>query len=1162
MKKIPFVKYTLCGNKFVIVDEIKKTILTESEKPKFAFHATDIYYGVGSDNFLVVQPYNPKVLKSINDTNNYWKQLPDSRNSDYIFRMFEPDGSEAYSCGNGLMCISDYLYRRYGILSARVMTEIPTPFPKILTIGTNLQQNLNWSNMGHPGKIPREIINSSVTTPYDNKVETIKDIKIEFPSNELNVFKKFSSLTLSGFLVFTGEPHLVVFTDTGFSEDLSEHIFTLSPQTVSISKSDRSRIELSSRLVHQIGMAFNEDYPHYFPKGININFVHVLQNPGVIEFRCFERGINRETWACGTGAVAAAFIAKHLNMLAANEITLWPYLSRLRDHDAKLRVIKKENDYFLQGNSVFLFEGDYPFNENAKKISLRNQVKNHVQHSGEDCIQPPAEPGKNGKFLYEYSARLCKGIYPFEDIVNTIYHISARKSAGKEQDLYPEPVLKIDGKEPVKALRQTSISFSARMKLITGALILLILALGFNALLSKGSLDKHYLESLVSQYRIIGKDLQGNLQESLLSAKNIRNIRGMNKILEQAKNRIVKKFATEEIPVSVSIALADGSVHYSTDTKFVGATLPEKITLNYEEDKKKSSLKNYYTKFENNYITALPLRDDENKPCATVVIAFGEKQIKDIHNTVFNKNVITITIIITCSAIILILCNAVVLKRYPGRIFPRKKIFTLIFLTVILSQIIFSGLNINLFKNHYLQLSSQDNAVVLNENIFARLQEIILDSLTVLIISIFFFVEMLILILQYMERQFETDEMSTKVRPEAIRPAVFLLLFGFNISVSFVPLHMETLYEPILNLSRDTIMGLPISVKMLTTGFAFFIAGVWFDKRGWHEPFITGLFLAGTGVFCSALASNALYFLIFQGIAGMGYGLSLMSAQGFVVLYMDKTKAQGIARLGAGTLAGHISGAAAGAMLAERIGYRPVFIVGSVIVFFVIVYTAVFMRNAIRKPEDRDSEQSAQPFNIGQTLHFIFDIKILALLLFSIIPTYIGMIGFLNYFCPVYLHRLGVSQSSIGRVLMIDGFSLIYIAPLISKYIDRSRDKKKYIVIGGILGSLAFISFYFTEGLAAAVVAAFFLGLSTSFNTAAQIAYVTELKITQGFGEGKALGILRSLGRSGQVLGPIVFSWIIVSAEINSSMASLGIFYVFITILFLFMSQKGFKTVK
>ncbi len=244
MKKIPFVKYTLCGNKFVIVDEIKKTILTESEKPKFAFHATDIYYGVGSDNFLVVQPYNPKVLKSINDTNNYWNQLPDSRNSDFIFRMFEPDGSEAYSCGNGLMCISNYLYRQYGIQSARVMTEIPTPFPKILTIGTDLQQNLNWSNMGHPEKIPPELISSSITIPYDDKVETIKDIKIEFPSKELNVFKHFSSLTLSGFLVFTGEPHLVVFTDTGLSsEDMSEHIFTLSPQTVSISKSDRSRIE-------------------------------------------------------------------------------------------------------------------------------------------------------------------------------------------------------------------------------------------------------------------------------------------------------------------------------------------------------------------------------------------------------------------------------------------------------------------------------------------------------------------------------------------------------------------------------------------------------------------------------------------------------------------------------------------------------------------------------------------------------------------------------------------------------------------------------------------------------------------------------------------------------------------------------------------------------
>lgn len=55
MNEIPFHKYISCGNNFVILDEINTKILTEVNKLRFAYLATNVNYGVGADNFLVIQ---------------------------------------------------------------------------------------------------------------------------------------------------------------------------------------------------------------------------------------------------------------------------------------------------------------------------------------------------------------------------------------------------------------------------------------------------------------------------------------------------------------------------------------------------------------------------------------------------------------------------------------------------------------------------------------------------------------------------------------------------------------------------------------------------------------------------------------------------------------------------------------------------------------------------------------------------------------------------------------------------------------------------------------------------------------------------------------------------------------------------------------------------
>jgi len=85
-------------------------------------------------------------------------------------------------------------------------------------------------------------------------------------------------MSLDGFFVDTASPHLVVLSG-----------------------------ELDSEDVQRVGRAAR-NHPALGPDGANINF-YSLNPPGGIQLRTYERGVEAETLACGTGAVAAALVA-------------------------------------------------------------------------------------------------------------------------------------------------------------------------------------------------------------------------------------------------------------------------------------------------------------------------------------------------------------------------------------------------------------------------------------------------------------------------------------------------------------------------------------------------------------------------------------------------------------------------------------------------------------------------------------------------------------------------------------------------------------------------------------------------------------------------------------------------------------------------------------
>jgi len=105
--------------------------------------------------------------------------------------------------------------------------------------------------------------------------------------------------------------------------------------------------------VRKVGaeIRFHADFA---PRGTNVNFVR-LQGPNAIGVRTYERGVEGETLACGTGVSASALIAAELNGWIS------PIRVQVRSGE-KLEVSfsRKDGQYCdvrLSGPADFVFEG-------------------------------------------------------------------------------------------------------------------------------------------------------------------------------------------------------------------------------------------------------------------------------------------------------------------------------------------------------------------------------------------------------------------------------------------------------------------------------------------------------------------------------------------------------------------------------------------------------------------------------------------------------------------------------------------------------------------------------------------------------------------------------------------------------------------------------------
>lgn len=106
-------------------------------------------------------------------------------------------------------------------------------------------------------------------------------------------------------------------------------------------------IEGTDIMKYGAGLRYHEEYA---PKGTNVNLCKVIDN-NILRVRTYERGVEGETQACGTGFVAAAIIAVNKGLLKS-PVTVKSSSGLL------LTVYLENGKVYLEGEARVVYKGE------------------------------------------------------------------------------------------------------------------------------------------------------------------------------------------------------------------------------------------------------------------------------------------------------------------------------------------------------------------------------------------------------------------------------------------------------------------------------------------------------------------------------------------------------------------------------------------------------------------------------------------------------------------------------------------------------------------------------------------------------------------------------------------------------------------------------------
>jgi diaminopimelate epimerase len=231
--------------------------------------------------------------------------LEKSKKADIRMRIFNADGSEAEMCGNGARCTALWAKSK---ISAKGGSASGGKNQKSKTISIETKAGIIEA------QVKKDNVRIKLTNPTDMKL----NIPLEVNRHPLKVN-----------YINTGVPHAVVFVEG-----------------------------LDALDVKTIGEALRH-HAYFKPRGTNVNFVEVVDD-NFIRVRSYERGVEAETLACGTGSVASALITSYTLKSLAN-VQAMAVLTQSKEI---LKVYFNRNnddfsDVWLEGKARIVFTGQW-----------------------------------------------------------------------------------------------------------------------------------------------------------------------------------------------------------------------------------------------------------------------------------------------------------------------------------------------------------------------------------------------------------------------------------------------------------------------------------------------------------------------------------------------------------------------------------------------------------------------------------------------------------------------------------------------------------------------------------------------------------------------------------------------------------------------------------
>ena len=286
-----FTKMNGAGNDFVLLDNRDGSLALDAAA---IARLCDRHRGVGADGLLVVEPAE--------------------NGADFRMRYYNSDGGEAEMCGNGARCFARFA-QKIGGKTGDVSFETMAGVIRAQMLGENVR-----IQMSEPHSLALN--------------ETLRAGTAKISVHSLN----------------TGVPHAVVFVGDCTKPAEQRSLMRTSPADPLL---HALRDDLDAVDVRALGRALRT-HPHFEPKGTNVNFV-AQTGPNAIAIRTYERGVEDETLACGTGVVASALIFHELAGAAS------PVLVRVRGGDTLEVAWEKDGaswrNVTLTGPADFTFEG-------------------------------------------------------------------------------------------------------------------------------------------------------------------------------------------------------------------------------------------------------------------------------------------------------------------------------------------------------------------------------------------------------------------------------------------------------------------------------------------------------------------------------------------------------------------------------------------------------------------------------------------------------------------------------------------------------------------------------------------------------------------------------------------------------------------------------------